>query len=305
MNNIAVCIPTYKRQSLLQQLVTTIFKCKIDTSLISLVNIIVVDNDENKSAEQIISNLNDNILPAFNLTYFSYPIKGIANIRNELIRRAFSTNSEYIILIDDDEFVMEQWLNELILTIISNEADAARGPVLAYKNEEISKYVWYWFKRERYPNNTKLTTLTTGNLILRRTSLEKYNIWFDQRFNFSGSEDGYFGIQLLKKGAKIYWAENAITYEVIPKSRGNLLWLTRRVYRTSSTFSYMLKLEHEYFKISKKIMVSILYLVTGTIATLAIFTKLKNKYWGILKMAEGMGGLMGVLNITYKEYKIK
>jgi hypothetical protein len=139
--------------------------------------------------------------------------------------------------------------------------------------------------------------------MLKRTSLEKYKVWFDPRFNLSGSEDGFFGIQILKKGAKIYWSDKAVTYEVIPKSRANLLWLTKRIYRTSSTYSYMLRLEHEYALILKKIVVSIIYLTSGCLASIALLTNFKNKYWGILKMAEGFGGLMGNVKLTYKEYK--
>ncbi len=93
------------------------------------------------------------------------------------------------------------------------------GPVLAVFNEPVSRFISCWFDREIYPNNTSLSTLTTGNLIFNRKALQKFNTWFDPRFNIIGSGDNYFGIQILNKGAKIFWAAKAITYETIPKRK--------------------------------------------------------------------------------------
>ncbi len=204
--------------------------------------------------------------------------------------------------IDDDEYVTTEWLNELVKAIITNNADAVRGPVLATTDEIIPVPIWYWFKRESYKNNTQIETLTTGNLIMRRSSLEKFNVKFDPRFNILGAEDSFFGVQILKKGAKICWASNAIVYENIPKNRATLKWLVKRTYRGASTFIYILSLEKEYFKVCKKIIVSLFYVFVGFLGLLFLFIPVKRKYWGILKLSEGIGGLAGG-NFLYKEYK--
>jgi len=302
-NNIAICIPTYKRPEMLENLLASIFENSTDKLLIEHVSIIIVDNDKDRSAESSVNKFIKRTNTSFSLLYFVYSVKGIADVRNELIRRAFNTQSEFFVFIDDDEFVTKGWLNELLKTIIYNDADAARGPVFAVKPDKISKHLWCWFQRENYPDNSQLSTLTTGNIILRRSSLERYKVWFDSRFNTSGSEDAYFGIQFLKKGAKIFWSEKAITYEIIPNNRANLKWLLRRIYRTSGTYSYMLKLQKEYLLVMKKTVVSLLYLLLGCVALFGLLTNIKKKYWGVLKIAEGVGGLMGVMNIRYKEYK--
>jgi len=301
-NNIAICIPTYKRSKMLENLLSSIFENSINKSLIEHITIIIADNDKNKSAELSVNKFFNRINGTFSLSYCVYPFKGIADIRNELIRRALNTKCEFFVFIDDDEFVTNNWLNELLKTIIYNNADAARGPVFAVKPEKVSKDIWCWFKRENYPDNTELSTLTTGNVIFRRTSLEKYKVWFDSRFNASGSEDGYFGIEFLKKGAQVFWSEKAITYEFIPNNRANLNWLIRRIYRTSGTYAYMLKLQKEYFLLTKKAIVSLLYLVVGCVGLIALLTSIKKRYWGILKIAEGVGGIAGVMSIRYKEY---
>jgi len=301
-NNIAICIPTYKRSKMLENLLSTIFENTINKSLIARISIIIADNDKNKSAELSVHKFLNRTNGTFSLSYFVYPVKGLADVRNELIRKAFNTKCNFFVFIDDDEFVTKNWLDELLKTIIYNNADAARGPVFAVKPEKVSKHIWCWFERENYPDNTELSTLTTGNIIFRRTSLEKYKVWFDSRFNASGSEDGYFGIEFLKKGAQLFWSEKAVTYEFIPNNRASLKWLIRRIYRTSGTYAYMLKLQEEYFLLTKKAFVSVLYLIVGFIGLIALLTNIKKRYWGVLKIAEGAGGITGAMSIRYKEY---
>lgn len=303
MHSITICIATYKRPLMLEHLIKSISKCNIDESLIKDVAIVVVDNDINKTAQQIIIELNGQISDKFKLHYFNEPAKGIANVRNELIKKAFHFDPDYLIFIDDDEYTTSEWLNELVKTIINNNSDAVRGPVFAVLDKTVSRYISCWFERENYPDSTRLYNLKTGNLILRCTSLKKYNVWFDSRFNIIGSSDSYFGIQILKKGAKINWSAKAVTYETIPKERANLKWLIKRIYRYASTYTYVLKLEKEYVKLSKKILVSFVYLVIGICSTILMIIPFKRRYWGILKFANGLGGLAGLGNLLYKEYK--
>lgn len=303
MNNIAICIPTYKRPEMLRKLILSIFECKIDTLLINDVKMIIVDNDIDKTGEVIVNEINNSFDNPHKLLYFNHPVKGLSNVRNEMLNKAFLHNPDFITFIDDDEFVTQNWLNELLNVIINNNADAARGPVFPTFTNETSKYISCLFPRENYKDNSQIFSFTTGNLILRRKSLEKYNVWFDNRFNDTGAEDAYFGIQMLKKGAKIYWAEKAMVYENIPKERANLKWLIKRRFRVASTYSHNLKLEKKYNLLTKKIIVSLTYIITGIIMMIFIIMPTKKKYWGIIKFYEGIGGFAGFFGIIHKEYK--
>ena len=69
-------------------------------------------------------------------------------------------------------------------------------------------------------------------------SLIAKNVWFDPRFNNTGGEDYYFGIMMIKKGASIYWASEAIVYETVPEDRANLKWLIKRYYSGANTYTY-------------------------------------------------------------------
>jgi glycosyltransferase involved in cell wall biosynthesis len=303
MNNIAICIPTYKRQDLLRQLLESINRCNVDKTIVGSIQILVVDNDAERTAELVIDDMNKLGHCRHKLHYYNYAVKGLANVRNEMIDRGLELNPDFLVFIDDDEYVTENWINELVTTVINNNADAARGPVFAKQTNSVPESISVLLERENYENNTRLSKWTTGNLIIRRTSLEKFNVRFDKRFNSTGSEDTYFGMQMSKLGATIYWAAHAVTYEVIPAKRTRLMWFIRRAYRSADMYMFILKLEKDYLRIFKKILVSFAYIFSGIIASVLLFFPVKYRYWGILKVSDGIGALAGLLNIHYNEYK--
>ncbi|HXT85337.1 MAG TPA: glycosyltransferase, partial [Verrucomicrobiae bacterium] len=97
MNNISICIPTYKRPLMLSKLVLSILACNLNRSLIRDINIIIIDNDIDKTAEKIASELNDKTSAPYKFYYYQFPLKGLANVRNELIRNAFLVNADFIV----------------------------------------------------------------------------------------------------------------------------------------------------------------------------------------------------------------
>lgn len=287
---------------MLKNLLLSIIECRIDATLISDVLINILDNDLDKTASSIIEELSYKVKQPFNLYYSHFPVKGLANVRNELLKKALGQNTQFIIFIDDDEYPDSEWLNELLTTIITNNADMALGPVIPVFDNNVSKSVSYWFERQHFTENSRIKTLATNNLILKIDSLQKYNVWFDSRFNFTGSEDSYFGMQMRKKGAITYWAANAIVYENIPEERTHLFWLMKRKYRGATNFIYKLKLEKQYFKILLKTVYSFIYIFSGIIALLLLIFPIKWRLWGLLKVSEGVGGVAGILNHRPTEY---
>lgn len=287
---------------MLKKLIYSIFENKIDRLLINDVSLIIVDNDKDKTAEIIVNEIKEGSDRNYKLLYFNNPVKGLSNVRNELLNKAMLQNPDFIIFIDDDEYVTPNWLYELLTTIINNEADVVLGPVTAKLDESVSKYIAYFFRRKEYPDNSKIYSLATGNLIMRRKSFDKFNVRFDNRFNSTGSEDSFFGVQLMQKGATIYWAAKAIAYETIPDNRANLKWLMERKYNGAISYTYILKLEKKYLELLKKTIVSVVYFLVGGIALIVMPFPFKWKYWGILKISESFGGFAGLFSIRFHEY---
>jgi succinoglycan biosynthesis protein ExoM len=302
MYKIVICIPTFKRPEMLKKLVLSILECSIDKSLIKSRSIVIVDNDAVMSAETTVKELTSKEDMGTEISYSGYPVKGLANVRNELLRIGLALNPDFIVFVDDDEYVTHDWLNELVGTIQSNNGDMAMGPVNSVVGKDVPKFISCWLDRADYFNNAKLNFIRTGNLIIRVKSLLEKKVWFDPRFNKTGGEDSFFGLQMIKKGATIYWASKAVVCETVPDDRANIKWLFARYYNGANKFAFILKIEKNKKKVAKKVVVSIFYVLAGFFAFVLILFPFRKRYWGLFKLAEGIGGLAGFLSIRYNAY---
>lgn len=302
MNHIVVGIPTYKRPSMLKTLIHSIYACSLNKDYINKIDIVIVDNDRDKTAEKIISQLETQNPKHFKLHYYSYPTKGLSHVRNEILKKSLALKPDYIAFVDDDEYVSPEWLNELLITLLKMNADIVQGPNKPIFENKISKGLEHWFDTVDYKNCTQVNFIETNNLLITAEFLLKTNLSFDLRFDVSGGEDTFLGVQALKKNAKIFWAKDAIVYETIPRKRANLKWLLLRKYRGATTYTYILKLEKKYFALLKKIVVSSCYLPLGLISLILVPFPINMRFWGLIKISEGIGGFAGMANITYEEY---
>lgn len=287
---------------MLSKLILSIYSCQINKSLIKDVKIIVVDNDIDRTAENTVNELASRFTGNHRLTYHSYPVKGLSNVRNEIFRKASELDPDYIACIDDDEYPDSDWLNQLILTITRCEADIVMGPVIPEFESPVSPFIAYWFKYKDLENFKKIYFFWTGNFIICADFFLKHKIKFDNRFNITGSEDSYFGVKALKSGANICWSDKAVAFETIPQKRANLKWLIKRNFNHALNFTHILKLEKIWLRLIKKILISIAYLFAGFFALVFLIFPVKWKYWGILKISESIGGFAGLLSFQFQEY---
>jgi succinoglycan biosynthesis protein ExoM len=302
MYKVVVGIPTYKRPEMLQKLLLSILDCEIDRAVIRDVDIVVVDNDADRTAEVIVRGISFQSNGLYKLTYHNYPVKGLSNVRNELFKIALTFMPDYIVSIDDDEFATKGWLNQLIQTITKNEAEIVIGPVIPVFEHNVSPYISGWFKYKKLPNNERVYFFWTGNFIISADFLLKHQLEFDDRFNKTGSEDSWFGVKARNSGARIIWANDAVVYETIPAKRARLKWLVRRSFNGAVSTVYMLKLQKKYLGIAKKTVVSLIYFMSGGLALAGVPLPFRWKYWGILKLSEGVGGFAGLVGFRFQEY---
>ena len=54
---------------------------------------------------------------------------------------------------------------------------------------------------------------------------------FDDKFNLTGGSDTLFFAKATKLGAKAVWVDDALVFEINPKSRVSVRWLLQRAYR--------------------------------------------------------------------------
>lgn len=302
MYNITIGIPTYKRPAMLDKLLQSIFACHLDPALIKKLDIVIMDNDEEKTGEQTTDKWVKKNNPSLGLHYFNCPAKGLSNVRNEIINKALPLEPDYIASVDDDQFVTPNWLNELIATVVNNRGDFALGPVIPIFETFVSPAIAQWFGVQKFNDQQVMSFLETPNLIMRVQFLKDHQLRFDTRFNTLGAEDTYFGVSALKKGANIFWAANAAVYETIPAQRATLQWLIKRRFRVANTYTYIMLLEKRYSRVLKKILVNFFYLFVGALAMVLTPIGFKYRYFGVLKIAESFGGFAGLLNIKFHEY---
>lgn len=302
MYKLVIGIPTYKRPFMLEKLLRSINDSKIDQKYIRDINIIIVDNDIDGSALNIVNKLKDSQGYCYTMAYYNYPVKGLSFVRNRLLKLALELSPDFIVSCDDDQVVSTHWLNNLIQIIVKNKGDIALGPVIPIFESKTPDSVAHWYQRKDFRNNQRVEYFHSGGTIISVRFLLMHNMKYDERFNTTGGEDTYFGLIALKNGANIYWAKEAIIYETVPQDRIGIFWIIKRRYMGAINFVYILKIERENIKILKKTLISVGYIISGSIALLAMLLPIKKRYWGIIKISEGIGGLAGLFNISYDAY---
>ncbi len=285
---------------MLVKLIRSIAQSQV-SDVIGKIDILVVDNDGEKSAESVVEA--EEIPDRFNLHYHNHPIKGLASVRNEMIRQGLAFDPHFLIFIDDDEYVGALWLSRLVQALLDNAGDLAVGPVIPVFEQEVSPDLSPWFRYHKIDNYANINFIETGNLIIRSACLQRHpDLTFDHRFNTTGAEDSYFGVTAQKLGIKIWWAAEALAYENIPVKRASLQWLIRRAYRGAITYTFIILLEKQYAKIVRKIVVNFTYFFLGLGALILVPFRTKYRYYGPLKIAESIGGFAGLLQLKYHEY---
>lgn len=224
--HICICICTYKRPELLEQLLKKLPDQKTE-GLFSY-SVVVVDNDYKQSAKDIITNLQERSF--INIAYFVENEKNIAIARNKAVKNA---TGNFIAFIDDDESPVNDWLLNLYKTCNKYKADGVLGAVIPHFEEKPPDWVikGKLCERPTYETGTVLhwSNTRTGNVLLRKRILEDREHVFDPAFGVGG-EDVVFFKEMQTKGYVFVWCNNAPVYEVVPVYRLTKKYFLRRAF---------------------------------------------------------------------------
>jgi succinoglycan biosynthesis protein ExoM len=213
--HISVCICTYKRPELLRLLLLKLREQITDGAF--SYSVVVADNDSEETARKVVEEFSGSeSLPVF---YYTEPRKNIALVRNKAVGNAAG---DYLAFIDDDELPENLWLSTLLVTLEKYGVDAVLAPVRPRFEHEPPAWVTKgrFFDRPEYATGRDLKSgeCRTGNVLIRKKSLECLETPFDERFG-SGSEDVDFFRRLMAHGKKAIWCNEAPAYELIPPQR--------------------------------------------------------------------------------------
>jgi glucosyl-dolichyl phosphate glucuronosyltransferase len=118
-----IVIATYRRPAMLRDSVISLRALKIPSN-VSL-EVLIVDNDPDRSAASVMNDLVDQCAEAFALRYVAEPLTGLSHARNRGIEEA---DGDVIGFLDDDIFISENWLVAMLDCLHRTGAASVGGP---------------------------------------------------------------------------------------------------------------------------------------------------------------------------------
>lgn len=264
VNQISVCICTYKRPQMLSNLLSNLNN-QITENLFSY-SIVVVDNDAIQSAKDVVKYWMGK--SAITITYHCVPEQNIALARNSAVENA---NGNFIAFIDDDEFPVRTWLLNLFKTLLDYCVDGALGPVRPNYPDNTPQ----WLIKSKLCERSEFKTGTilkwdqtrTGNALLRKQLFEDKYFWFDPAYGRTGGEDTMFFKKHYENGKIFIWCNEAPVYETVPPERWSKEFHLKKSLRIGCGVGEALRKHENEFKESskQKLLFQRLYLLNKSI----------------------------------------
>lgn len=238
MLKVAICIPTFRRPEGLKRLLQSLDDLTFSRVTSPRIDVVIIDNDGANPLEA--QGFDPQQCSRHRVIYSVERSQGLVYVRNAALN-ATPADTDFIAFIDDDEWVEPQWLDALLAMQAQTGAAAIQGPVRPIF--EVPPEPWMvkgrYFEVGPLADGARLEHGASGNCLLAKPVIDRLNLRFDQKFNFSGGEDIDFFDRLMAKGEQIVGAAFAIAYEATPKSRMTITWLIRRSFRTGNSLGLM------------------------------------------------------------------
>ena len=235
MSVINICICTFKRERSLDVCLRSFIDLRIprDTEVI----VTIIDNDEAGSAGKIVSRLKDSFpLP---LHYHIEPKRGIPCARNRAIDETHAMGCDYLIFIDDDEWVEPDWLENLYSFCQQHGGEIiVSGVVISELPENVPVHIRDLFNKSQKPSGSKLSSCATNNVLIPTKITKRSALRFDETNPLAGGTDTIFFCNAVNAGAVILKCAEAVVHESIPENRLTIRWLSKRKYRAGITAAW-------------------------------------------------------------------
>jgi succinoglycan biosynthesis protein ExoM len=302
---VAICVATCRRPMSLARLLRSLGALRFRKQSADPV-IVVVDNDERATAREVVERARGEI--PWPVLYDVEPTRNIPLARNRAIELALQQDPDFVAFIDDDEAALPNWLDELIDVQVRHGADVVGGVVLPRYEEGVPQWVVRggFFENPRYRTGSPVAMAFTGNALISRRLLEDPTGRFDPAFGIAGSEDSHFFMRVHHTGKTMVWADEAVVEEVVPASRATASWILRRAFRVGNGYVFCERAilpRHRWVvpRVAKavfRITEGVLLVGPSTLGGRAPAVR------ALRKVAHGMGCLVGLAGIRYREYEV-
>ena len=296
----SVCIATYKRKQLLRNLLKSIYAQNLPQDI--NLQVVVVDNDIEKSAEEIITEFKNN--DKISLEYHSQPEKNISITRNVGVKHS---QGEYLLFIDDDETADADWVSEHWKAITSFEADGVFGRVVPEFPEDTPKWIKEgdFFNKNSPLTGNLATSVATSNCIVKANLLKNKPGPFSPEYGLTGGEDTHLFYGLRKEGAKLISCREAIVREIIPMERTKVKWLIKKSYQTGNASTRRM-IEFAVVKFTKRIYLfskAIVYLIISVVMVIICLPIVRLRIKWLLKIFSNLGHISAAIGYHFSGYK--
>ncbi len=237
MASLAICVPTYRRNGELAELLSALQAQATPEG--AAVSILVIDNNPGGEAEPVVRAAQAEAF-RYALDYLHEAAPGVTFVRNRALKATATV--DYLAFIDDDELPAPGWIAALWRRNRESGAAVVFGNVIArYEGEPPDWIVEGDFHSKRVSvDGPRDKPGATDNCLIDLDVVRKHGLRFDPALSLVGGEDTLFFDALLLAGESFADAAGAVTYERVPEARASLDWLMTRWRRTGLTDAMMI-----------------------------------------------------------------
>ncbi len=296
----SICIATFQRPVWLGELLESIANQDLPDDI--ALEVIVVDNDPEKSAEPVVADMCCQL--GLDIRYFVQPVKNISLTRNMTIEHA---RGGLVLLVDDDEVPEPDWVRAMVGAYRSFDCDGVFGRVESKflgNPPEWMKSV-FLFNRRRAGLGETPSNFLSGNCLIKASLVQSAGGPFKPELGLTGGEDSELFGRLSRQGAKFIFCPDAIVHEYVPESRTTWRWLIARAIRIGNLETrrrVMLGRAPRWYSTAKSAGFGMVY-AGGCLAMCAASLhrrELRNNW--LLRAFYGLGRISGLTGATPKGY---
>ena len=219
MTTASICIASLGREHLLVTLESVekaITYSKVDAE------IIIADDSQGDTAARLVGQRDG-------CSVLHVAAGNVSRARNACLDMA---KGRWIIFVDDDESVAEDWLSEFLAATQRHDAEVILAPV--YHNYPEGSSAWFrsadpLFDDWNWSDDGRLSPIgRTGNTLVSRDFIDTHSLRFDPEFGKTGGEDHDFFHRLRNLGGRMVVTDRAQAWEEVPLARCNAGYMLKR-----------------------------------------------------------------------------
>jgi glycosyltransferase involved in cell wall biosynthesis len=300
---VSLCIPTFRRPEGLRKLLSHIAGLDYQGPL----SVIVVDNDADQLAGEAVVRAMAPGFP-FPLMCVVEPRRGQTYAYNTAFAAGCRVPAtDYVGVLDDDEYPAPTWLTEMIAAAIRYEADIVGGPVFPVF-EDPGRWLAGsgLYAPRRYVTGPVEMIYGAGSMLMRRDVLAHYlDEPFSHAFAFTGGSDYDFFTRCRRDGRSFAWADDARVFETTPRERTTPRWLLLRYFRKGTEAT---RIDRRYSpgraSAIRRWGTGVGLIVYGLLAVPVVAWRGRASIMAkLLVAARGVGRLAAEFDIFYEEYR--